>query len=99
MTDAAGHTTTFTTYNAHGQPLTISDPDGVVTTITYDARQRVTSRSIAGETTSYAYYPTGLLKTVTLPDSSTLTYTYDAAHRLTQITDGLGNKTSYTLDL
>jgi RHS repeat-associated protein len=97
-TDAAGHVTTYATYNAYGQPLTIGDANGVVTTFTYDVRQRVTSRRTANETTSFAYYPTGLLKTVTLPDSSTLTYTYDGAHRLTQITDSLGNQTSYTLD-
>jgi RHS repeat-associated protein len=98
VTDELGHVTTFNTYYAHGQPLTITDPNGVVTTLTYDARERLTSRSKAGETTSLAYYPTGLLKTVTLPDGSFLQYTYDGAHRLTQITDGLGNQIVYTLD-
>ncbi len=96
--DALGHTTTFNAYNAHGQPLSITDPNGVVTTITYDARLRLTSRQIGTETTGYSYYPTGLLKTVTLPDGSTLTNTYDAAHRLTMVTDGAGNYVSYTLD-
>jgi RHS repeat-associated protein len=98
VTDAVGHVWRYNTYNPYGQPLTITDPNGVVTTLTYDTRQRLTSRSTAGETTSFSYYPTGLLKTVTLPDSSTLTYTYDGAHRLTQINDGLGNKIVYTLD-
>jgi RHS repeat-associated protein len=97
-TDALGHVWTYNTYNAYGQPLTITDPNGVLTTLTYDARQRLTSRSTAGETTSFSHYPTGLLKTVTLPDNGTLTYTYDGAHRLTQINDGLGNKIVYTLD-
>ena len=98
ITDALGHVTTFNTYNGHGQPLTVTDPNGVVTTLTYDLRLRLTSRQIGTETTSYAYYPTGLLQTVTLPDTSTITYTYDAAHRLTDITDGLGNHIHYTLD-
>jgi RHS repeat-associated protein len=98
ITDALGHITTFNTYNAHGQPLTATDPNGVVTTLTYDLRQRLTSRQIGSETTSYSYYPTGLLQTVTLPDLSTITYTYDAAHRLTDITDGLGDHIHYTLD-
>jgi RHS repeat-associated protein len=98
ITDALGHITTFNTYNAHGQPLTITDPNAVVTTLTYDLRQRLLSREVGTETTAYSYYPTGLLKTVTLPDSSTVTYTYDAAHRLTKITDSLGNYISYTLD-
>jgi RHS repeat-associated protein len=98
VTDAAGHVTTYNTYNAHGQPLTITDPNGVLTTLTYDARQRLTSRTTAGERTSISYYPTGLVQTVTLPDGSYVAYTYDAAHRLTQITDGAGNKVVYTLD-
>jgi RHS repeat-associated protein len=98
ITDALGHITTFNTYNAHGQPLTITDPNGVVTTLTYDLRQRLLSRQIGTETTNYSYYSTGLLETVTLPDSSTITYTYDAAHRLTKISDGAGNTISYTLD-
>ena len=98
VTDAVGHVWTYNTYNAYGQPLTITDPNGVLTTITYDTRQRLTSRSTAGETTSLSYYATGLLKTVTLSDNSTVTYNYDGAHRLTQISDGLGNRIVYTLD-
>ena len=98
VTDELGHVTTFNTYNAYGQPLTITDPNGIVTTLTYDARQRLTSRSTAGETTSISYYPTGLVNKVTLPDGSFLQYTYDGAHRLTQITDSLGNHVAYTLD-
>jgi RHS repeat-associated protein len=98
ITNAVGQVTTFNTYNAYGQPLTITDPNGVVTTLTYDARQRVKSREIGTETTEYSYYPTGLLETVTLPDSSTITYAYDGAHRLTDITDSLGNHAHYTLD-
>ncbi len=90
--------TTFNTYNAHGQPLTITDPNGVVTTLTYDSRQRLTSRTIGSETTTFTYWPTGLLKKVTLPDSSFLQYTYDNAHRLTRIDDADGNYVVYTLD-
>ena len=98
ITDALGHITTFNTYNAYGQPLTITDPNGVLTTLTYDARQRLTSRQVGTETTGYTYWPTGLLKLVTLPDSSTVQFTYDGAHRLTTLTDGLGNYIKYTLD-
>ncbi len=98
VTNPAGQVTTYNTYNAHGQPLTITDPNGVVTTLTYDARQRLTSRATADETAAFDYWPTGLLKKVTLPDGSDLAYTYDGAHRLTQITDALGNKVVYTLD-
>ena len=98
ITDPLGHVTTYNTYDANGRPLTITDPNGVVTSLTYDARGHLKSRSAAGETTSFSYYPTELLEQVTLPDGSSLSYTYDAAHRLTQVTDELGNKVVYTLD-
>jgi RHS repeat-associated protein len=98
ITNALGHVTTYNTYNAHGQPLTITDPNGVVTTLTYDLRQRLTSRTVGTEQTSFTYWPTGLLKKATLPDGSYLEYTYDAAHRLTDINDAEGNRIAYTLD-
>ncbi|MGH9890733.1 MAG: DUF6531 domain-containing protein, partial [bacterium] len=98
ITNALGHVTEITVYNAQGQPLTIVDPNGLTTTLTYDERLRLTSKTVGGEPTSYEYYPTGLLKKVTLPDGSFLFYTFDPAHRLTVITDSLGNRISYTLD-
>lgn len=97
-TNALSHVTTYNTYNAHGQPLTITDPNGVVTTLTYDTRQRLTSRTVSSEQTTFDYWPTGLLKKATLPDGSFLEYTYDGAHRLTQIEDSEGNHIVYTLD-
>ncbi len=70
-----------------------------MTTLTYDARERLTSREVGTETTSFSYWPIGLVKLVTLPDSSTLQFTYDGAQRLTTISDGAGNSISYTLDV
>jgi YD repeat-containing protein len=98
IANAFGHTTSITAYNANGQPITIVDPNGLTTTLTYDARLRLTSRSVGGELTSYLYDGVGQLTQVTLPDGSSLTYTYDTAHRLTAIADSLGNKIAYTLD-
>ncbi|MBL0125101.1 MAG: RHS repeat protein [Betaproteobacteria bacterium] len=43
VSNAAAHTTTITSYNAHGQPLSITDANGLVTDMVYDARQRLTS--------------------------------------------------------
>lgn len=99
VTNALGHTTTYNSYNAHGQPLTITDANGVLTTLTYDARQRLTSRSVGTEQWSLEYWPTGLLKKATLPDGSTLQYIYDDAHRLATIEDSEGNRVVYTRDL
>jgi YD repeat-containing protein len=98
ITNAAGHLTSITAYNAHGQPLTIVDPNGMTIALGYDARQRLTSRNSGGEVTSYDYDGVGQLTKVTLPDGSFLSYTYDAAHRLTGMSDNLGNSIAYTLD-
>jgi len=98
ITNAAGHTTSFTAYNAHGQPLTMVDPNGLTTSMTYDARQRLETRTVGGETTSYDYDNAGQLTKVTLPDGSFLSYSYDSAHRLTEMQDNLGNRIAYTLD-
>jgi len=106
VTDAVGNITTFNTYNAYGQATQITDPNGIVTTLAYDQRVRLTDRCrngslptcSGGELTHFDYWPTGLLKKVTLPDGSNLQYTYDNAHRLTQVTDQAGNYVKYTLD-
>jgi RHS repeat-associated protein len=94
----SGLVTTYTSYDTYGLPLTISDANGVVTTLIYDARQRLLSSQVGTETSSDKYFPTGLLEMVTLPDLSTVQFAYDGAHRLTTITDGLGNNIAYTLD-
>ena len=99
--DALGRVTTINTVNAAGQPTRITDPNGVVTNLTYDPLGRLTSTSVAGPvaaTTTFGYDANGLLTTVTSPTGVTQTYGYDAAHRLTSITDSAGNKTTFTLD-
>jgi YD repeat-containing protein len=98
IANALGQATSITAYNAHGQPLTIVDANGLTTNLGYDSRQRLTSRSVGGELTTYDYDNAGQLIKVTLPDTSFLSYGYDAAHRLQSITDNLGNHIDYTLD-
>lgn len=98
ITNAAGHVTQITAYDPNGRPLSITDPNGLVTTLTYHPRGWLTSRQLGAELTSYTYDGVGQLTKVTLPDGSYLQYTYDAAHRLTQINDSLNNKIVYTVD-
>jgi YD repeat-containing protein len=98
VTNALGHTTNIASYNAHGQPLTIVDANGMTTTMTYDARRRLTSRTAGGETTNYDYDAAGQLTKVTLPDGSFLSYAYDDAHRMSGMQDNLGNRIAYALD-
>ena len=114
ITNALGHVTSITAYNPHGQPLNITDPNGLVTTLEYDARQRLVCKSsgpavlancstvtpvpTGHERTLYQYDGVGQLTQVTSPDTSYIHYTYDPAHRLTDLTDNQNNLIHYTLD-
>ena len=97
--NAAGHATSVTAYNPHGQPTGLVDASGTITTLAYDARQRLISRNVGGETTRYDYDNTGQLTKVSLPDESFLTFAYDAARRLIGVEDNAGNRITYMLDL
>lgn len=98
ITNALNQVTQVTAYNGNGQPITIVDPNGLTTTLAYDSRMRLTSRTMGSEITGYENDGVGQLTKVTLPDGSYLSYTYDAAHRLTGMQDNLGNRIAYTLD-
>lgn len=90
--------TTYGSHDAHGNARAITDPNGEVTTLVYDARQRLTSVNRSGETTRYTLDPAGLLERVTQPDGSYLLYVYDDAQRLIRVEDVSGNRIEYTLD-
>ncbi len=98
VTNAAGKVTQYTKYDKHGQLLESVDPNGVVSTNSYDLRQRLLSTSVGGQTTGYTYDLAGQLKRVTRPDTSWIGFDYDPAHRQTAVYDNLGNRIEYTLD-
>ena len=100
---APAHVTHFTRYDNSGRLLSMTDPNGVVTNMTYDARGRLNTRTIAAgtgseATTGFTYDNVGNVTGITLANRNTLTYTYDAANRLTRMTDRQGNYIEYTLD-
>lgn len=103
ITDALGHTTAFTQYNADGHLLQKTDPNGLITRYTYDPRGRVTQIiqqpvNGAARTSTFGYTPSGQLAQAGLPDGRSLTYSYDDAQELTQVTDNLGDTVSYAYD-
>jgi len=98
ISNPLGQVTRLTRYNAHGQVEEIVDPNGLVTTLAYDARQRLVSRRVGEQLSLYQYDAAGQLIRLTPPDGAAISYTYDAAHRLSAITDALGNRIAYTLD-
>jgi RHS repeat-associated protein len=99
MTNALGHVTTFTAYDANGRLLSLTDPNGLIIGFVYDQRGRLTQKTVDGNTSRYDYDPAGNLLKVTRPTGVFIGYTYDAAHRLTDIADALNNRIHYTLDL
>jgi RHS repeat-associated protein len=103
ITNPLNQATNITLNSGGGYPETIVDPNSVTTTLTYDARQRLTSSAVTTSlgvlTTTYTIDPASELTKVTLPDNSFLGYGYDTAHRKTQLTDAIGNYVQYTLDL
>ncbi|EER62092.1 YD repeat protein [Acidovorax delafieldii 2AN] len=98
VTDSAGRVTSFTRYDPHGNVLEQIAPTGLVTSYTYDQRQRLTSISGDGATFLMTYQPTGQLKTLTQPDGYKITYEYDTAQRLIGWADNRGGTGSYALN-
>jgi YD repeat-containing protein len=101
-TNALGHVTRFSDYDAHGHVRRMTGPNNVVTTIDYYPRGWVRSRTVTAQginrITSYEYDGVGQLTKTILPDNSTMNYVYDNVHRLADIYDSLGNTIHYTLD-
>jgi YD repeat-containing protein len=97
-TNAAGHQTVYSNYDANGRVGRVSDPNGLVTDFTYTPRGWLSTLSVGGELTSYEYDGVGQMTKATLPDGSSISYAYDPAHRLVGIADAMGNAITYTLD-
>lgn len=101
ITDALGHMTHVTAHTGGGLPQTVVDPNGVVTTLVYDTRQRLLSVSLSTSggplTTAYTYYLNGDVTTA-LPDGSLMTSLHDRAHRLIGYADTYDNQLDWTLD-
>lgn len=114
VVDGLGHTTTFTGYNALGQPGHITGPNGDVTDFTYDARGRIATKTThpystpsnpAGTplTWTYTYDGFGLLAqtSVNYAGGGTTTWTRNAYMQVTSVThtDKDGTSTeSFTYD-
>ncbi len=98
VVNALGHATQYADHDAHGRARHITDPNGLVTQLTYHPRGWLETQTLDGHLTTYGYYDTGDPSSVDLPAGGDLSYQYDAAHRLTDITDAAGNTIRYTLD-
>lgn len=103
VTNALSQVTMYDSYSDDGRVTQVTDPNGLVTTIEYDDRGRVTAieetpPSGPARTTSYEYNAAGNVTSATRADGFELTYTYDAAQQLTRVTDNNGNYVEYDYD-
>jgi RHS repeat-associated protein len=107
---AAQHTTAYG-YNNGNQLTSVTRPGSPATSIQYNSRDLVQSRTDAlGDTTSYTYNDAGWLKTVLSPNGNvagcnstcqagyTTTYTYDGDGNRASVVNPLGGETDYTYD-
>ena len=99
ITNALNHVTTFSDYDSNGRVGTLTDANGIVSSMTYTPRGWVESSTFNGALTQYEYYPTGSVKRITTPSGHSLNYEYDDGERLVAIVDSLGNRIDYTRDL
>ena len=90
--NSLGHATTYANFNGLGQPGRITNPNGGIVDMTYDARGRIslirTYRNGGQQDTSYAYDGDGRLDTIGTPDGTTQVYGYYNPNRdwLTRVT-------------
>jgi RHS repeat-associated protein len=104
-TPASVNTTSYTTYNAAGEPVSTKDENGNVRNFTYDANYwpKLASDTI-GPVVSFTFNANGTMASKAVGwDLSTTAgkstaYSYDAYGNLTGETDALGRTTSYVYD-
>lgn len=83
-------------YDAAGNLVRSTSPDGHVTRFTYDGKSHMTSRTDPdGAVTRYTYDAAGNRLAETSPATGTTTYTYDFANRCTSKTDADGVREAY----
>ncbi|MBM9512730.1 RHS repeat-associated core domain-containing protein [Desulfogranum marinum] len=98
VTNSLGHTITYDDYTVFGSPTTITDPNGIVTTRTYDINNRLLAVSANGLTTSYTYDSAGNITAIQLPGNRSIAYSYTSSGLLENIIDQSGNSISYAYD-
>ena len=97
VVDRNGNTTSYS-YDGNNRLITITDPVGLVTTLTYVGAklQRVTDP--AGRHTQFQHDSSGHLIRITNPNGSFLSYAYDGRGNIIQASDERGNSTTYVYD-
>jgi YD repeat-containing protein len=103
VTNPLNQVTRYSNYDANGRAGRMTAANGSVTDFSYSVRGWLSRRTVTAGGISVAsdfeYDGVGQLTKVILPDTSWVAYEYDGAHRLTSVSDNVGNRITYTLDL
>lgn len=92
------HQTQTFVFSSRGQLLSIADPNGYKTTLSYGSGRLSTVTDPAGRALAFAYGANGLVSSVTDPGSRVTSYGYDGSDDLTSVTDPASGVTSFTYD-
>ncbi len=86
-------------YDAHGNRLSMTEPNGNASNYVYDGLHRQTKETnAAGDMTLTQYDGVGNVTQTTAPNLNVTTYSYDALDRLVTVTDSVGLAATYTYD-
>ena len=96
---SSNHTSNHTnsSNNSATTGANITDITGLITTLTYNFRGDVLTRTTGNLLTSYSYDPAGRLLSMSLPGNRTVSFTYSGSN-IASITDSLGNVISFSYD-
>ena len=97
--DTTRDAVTLKTYDAEGNLLSLTEPDGNTTTNLYDHRNRIRQHTnAAGDVTVTIYDGDDNVVRITAPNGNITTNTYDPLDRLITITDLAGSVAGYSYD-
>jgi RHS repeat-associated protein len=89
ITNSLGHVTTYSNYNAMGQPGRIVDANGLITDLLYDGIGRVTRTTVqapgGNRVTIYGYDTKGNLSSITDPSGRVVETDYNLDGQITQL--------------
>lgn len=97
VVDRNGNATNYS-YDGSGRLLSVTDPMGLITTLTYSGEKLQKITDPAGRQTQFQYDSSGNLVQITNPDGTFVAYAYDSKQHITQATDERGNSTTYAYD-
>jgi len=108
VTDPLWKVTRFNAYDNNGNLTEKEDPNGLVTTYTWDEMNRIQTVTLVGAgpavedlVTTYTYSSAGDLTSVTFPEGNGVAYTHDyttGCGQLETVTDTEGNSIQYDYD-